>query len=410
MSSAAPLALLAATELVMLWILSSAASRGQGLIPFVAGLALLAATLEAFRRGARRPLYALWFVSLLATVAALAFEALLASSPGLLKGRVADVAYSGYHWQRGGIYDLDPVLGPVMRPSFARPMYWNGHRWRHETNAAGYRGPLLARADAVFLGDSMIYGHGVEEDETVAAAFSAQTGESVANLGVQGTCVLQSVVRFLDHGRPLRPRRVFLCVHPTDVEDALHFYGAAELRRVSSLPLADGARPRVLPEFQPPTWRTPVRLWAARFALPLRCSGIAGALVRALRERALAAPPRDPFVPTQGDRDRIISGLAPADPEADRTSWEAQRHAVAELARAGRRSGARLVLFDIGYPDGFSAAVKALAAEVGATYSPAGRAALDRALAGERVYLPNDGHWTPLGSRLVAEALAAAPE
>jgi hypothetical protein len=45
---------------------------------------------------------------------------------------------------------------------------------------------------------------------------------------------------------------------------------------------------------------------------------------------------------------------------------------------------------------------------VGAEYSSAGAQALQRALAGEPVYLANDGHWTGRGAAIVAEALAQA--
>ena len=53
-----------------------------------------------------------------------------------------------------------------------RRAYWQGHWWRHSANAAGFRGALVDQADAVFLGDSMIYGHGVEDEETVSSQFA----------------------------------------------------------------------------------------------------------------------------------------------------------------------------------------------------------------------------------------------
>jgi hypothetical protein len=71
-------------------------------------------------------------------------------------------------------------------------------------------------------------------------------------------------------------------------------------------------------------------------------------------------------------------------------------------------AGARLVLFDLGYPREFSAAVEALAGALEVRYSPAGRVALERARAGDEVYLADDGHWSPLGSQVVARELAGA--
>jgi hypothetical protein len=402
------LALLALSELLLVWVVASAASRGQGHWFFAAGLAALAVALAAYRRGRRSVLHGLWFASLLAVLTALGLEAALHLWPGILKGRVANVAYTGYHWQRGGIYRLDPHAGPVMRPSVRRGMYWNGHWWTHESNAAGYRGELLDRADAVFLGDSMIYGHGVEADQTVPAAFARRTRLAVANLGQQGTCVIQALLTLLDKGLALRPSIVLLCVHHTDLEEAERYYGEPELRRFLTLSVVDGARPLVVPEYRPRAWWSPARLWAEDLAIPLRSSGILGAVGRSVRDGDLArgGVRRDPFLPTDGDVEAILPALDPAAPERVRLPWEANRHALAEVHRACQRMGARLVVFDLGYPRALTESVERAAHEVGAVYSGAGRIALARARAGEVAYLADDGHWSPRGAEIVAEELA----
>jgi len=400
--------LLVAGEMALVWLIASAASRGQGHWFFAAGLAALAAALVAYARGRRSVLYGLWFASLLTALTALGLEATLHLWPGILKGRVANVAYTGYHWQRGGIYRLDPHAGPVMRPSVRRRMYWNGHWWTHESNAAGYRGPLLGRAQAVFLGDSMVYGHGVEADQAVPAAFARRTGVAAANLGQQGTCVIQALLAFLDKGIALRPSVVFLCVHPTDLEEAERYYGEAELRRFLTLSVEGGARPLVVPEYRPRAWWSPARLWAEDLAIPLRCSGILGAAARSWRNRDLApaGARRDPFIPTDGDVEAPMPALDPAQPARVRLSWDANRHALAEVQRACARMDARLVVFDLGYPRALTESVERAAREVGALYSPAGRVVLARARAGEVVYLADDGHWSPRGAEIVAEELA----
>lgn len=77
-----------------------------------------------------------------------------------------------------------------------------------------------------------------------------------------------------------------------------------------------------------------------------------------------------------------------------------------EIKRACDGIRARLVLLDLGYPEAESRAVEALAAEIGLGYSPAGRVVLARALAGEEMYLVDDGHRTPAGCRTIAEELA----
>ena len=400
-----PVALL---SLVPLWVVSSAASRGQGFVFFAAGTVMLALALGAFARGRRDVLYRYAYLLVLAAAAALAFEGALYVRPTLLRGRLANIAYNGYHWQRGGIYELDRHRGPVLRPRVRRTMYWNGHWWRHESGDEGWRGATVARADAVFLGDSMIYGHGVEEPETVPARFAARTGRIAVNLGQQGTCQIQSLLTLARHAPRLRPRVVFASLHFTDLAEVARYYDDEELRRFADAP--DGSRyePAVRAEYRPRPWWDPVAFWSRRVALPLRCSGLAGTIARYNRPSARASDhvARDPFVPTDADIESRLPELEPDGSGTARLPWRAERRAVREMKRLCDGLGARLVVLDLGYPRGFSRASEELAREVGALYSDAGRQVLARSRAGERVYLADDGHWSPAGSDAMAEVLA----
>jgi hypothetical protein len=383
-------------------VIASAASRRHGGIVLALGLALLWTGLRSRRRGRPEWLLRLAYLSVLAAVSALLVEAALHLRPGLLGGRVANFAYTGYHPYKGGIYSIDPHVGQLMRPDVHRWMYWNGHWWRHDTNRRGWRGPELDRADAVFLGDSMIYGHGVNEEGTVSAQFTLRTGATSANLGQQGTCAVQQLVLLRRRGRPLRPRVVYLCAHPTDVEDVTRMYDDAEQRRF----LADPAyEPRVRPG--PPSSWDPLWLWGRYVGLPLRSGGILGTLMRTLREGPPREQPpgRDPFLPTEDEFSEVTRALYAGDGPAA-LAVRVHEESLREVARECARIGARLVLFDIGYPRAFSAATRSLAGEIGAEYSPAGEVALARAWRGARVYLANDGHWTAEGARIVAEELA----
>jgi hypothetical protein len=400
-----PVALVA---LLPLWVVASAASRGRGHVFFGAGVAALALALAAFTRGRRNVLFAYVYVLVLLAALALTFEAALYLRPALLRGRLANIAYNGYHWQAGGVYELDAHRGPVLRPHVRRTMYWNGYWWRHESGQAGWRGPDASRADAVFLGDSMIYGHGVEEAQTLAARFAARTGLSAVNLGQQGTCQIQSLLTLARHAPGLRPRFVFASLHPTDPEDAPRIYDAGELRRFADAPDGSPYEPTVRPDLRPPGRWHPGYIWTRFVALPLRCSGLAGAIARSGSPGARAADQfaRDPFVPTAGDIELRIAALEPDAPEDVRLAWRAEKRAVLEMKRLCDRLGARLVVLDLGYPRRFSGAVEALAREAGAAYSDAGRQVLARSQAGERVYLANDGHWSQAGTDAMAEALA----
>jgi hypothetical protein len=404
---AAEPALLAAGYALVWWLLASAASRRHGGAVFLLGLLLMGGAAWAHRRGRRAWLLRLCLASALAATAVLLVEAALRLRPGLLGGRVANFAYTGYHPYRGGIYDRDPEVGDLMRPGVRRWMFWNGHWWWHEANARGWRGPERGSSKALFLGDSMIYGHGVAGDDTVPARFERLTGLGTANLGQQGTCAVQQLALLRRRGLALRPRIVFLCAHFTDPGDAARLFDEAELRRfVAGQP----PPPRVRAEYGPPPARDPLWLWARHAGLPLWSGGIFGSLVRGARERRLRefTASRDPFVPTPSEMDEALPELAAGNGEGASLAWQAHRRAVVEIERAARAAGARLVVFDLGYPRGFSAAMEALAGELGVEYSPAGRVALRRALTGEPVYLANDGHWSARGAAVVAGELARA--
>src|SRR5262245_21258468 len=180
--------------LLLLWFVSGLARTGAGLL-FAAGASALAGCLVLARSGRRRPLFALQVGLLLTAAAVGGVESALRLAPGLVHGQAANAAFSAYHCGPGGIYEKDAHLGHALRPGAACDTYWNGHWWRHECNHAGYRGPDVGRADVVFLGDSMVYGHGVAQEHTVPARFTARTGLAAANLGQQGTCLVQMWLR-----------------------------------------------------------------------------------------------------------------------------------------------------------------------------------------------------------------------
>jgi SGNH hydrolase-like domain, acetyltransferase AlgX len=395
-------AALSALYVVLLWLVSSML-RGKGILLVAAGAAALAAALVAASRGRRQPLYRLFFLTALAAAGTLGGEGILWLAPGLLKGRLANQVLGGYHSEPDGIYVPDPYLGRTLRPGFARSMYWNGHVWRHEANADGYRGPRFDRADAVFLGDSMIYGHGVETAQTVPARFQAVSGLSSANLGQQGTGPVQALELLRRKGLRLRPRYVFLCAHPTDVMDGPAAYDPAELARFVE---TDGYRPLARAGDESRIFQ----YWLFHVAIPLRAARVLRGVLHPAEPGlgpAVAANDDAHFVPSPEYVAEPFAPLAPGADAGTKLGWSALRRAIVEIAHESQRIGARLVVFDIGYPTAFSAAIEGVAGEVGARYSDVGRTVLARARRGEDVYLRRDGHWSPAGADAVARGLYA---
>jgi hypothetical protein len=374
------LTLIGAAYAASVWVVSSL-FRGKGVVVAAAATIALILALRSALAGRREILYRLVSTTFAAACGLLLIEGAIRWVPGLLSGAVANAALSGYLSERDGIYKFDPYMGFVMRPDYRRPMYWNGHRWHHATNALGFRGPWMDRADAVFLGDSMVYGHGVEEEETVPTRFARWSGLSSANLGLQGSSPVQDLELLRRIGLRLRPRYVVLCLHPTDVTDALPVYEVSELTRFAG---EEGYRPLAIQAHGGKD--TVFDVWLKHVALPLATARV----VRALAYRAW----RPPDVAVSAGGEDAIPEVAFAE---SKLGWEVLRQAVREIDRESRKAGARVVLFDLGFPPRASEAFEQLALQLGIQYSDAGREALRRAKSGEDVYLRHDGHWTRTG-------------
>jgi len=98
----------------------------------------------------------------------------------------------------------------------------------YTTNSARYRGPLVSPEDPgdkiVLLGDSNIFGFGVDDDKTIAARMNTRlpSGTRAINLANGGWSLPQEVRRYIELGAKLRPRAVVLHMGNTDLVDALY--------------------------------------------------------------------------------------------------------------------------------------------------------------------------------------------
>ena len=180
----------------------------------------------------------------LPTVATLvAFELILRAFPGLVPIDVGTAIYSVYGTGPGDIYFYDePTRANFMWPNYRTRAYWNGYVWEHRTDELGFRNPddLNARS-IVWLGDSMIYGHGVEEEDTAVARLRREHGLAAYNAGRQGDCLYQEylVARLLL--REVAPRTLVLSVFMNDFEDLEVYRTPEEIAVPPELSLDVGA-------------------------------------------------------------------------------------------------------------------------------------------------------------------------
>lgn len=119
------------------------------------------------------------------------------------------------------IYFVEPHLHVlVFKPNFETTCVFNRLRWKHHGDRWGFRNPeSWDQADVVLLGDSMTYGHGVEEDETIAHFLREDLGTRVANLGITSGSPVEYLAYFRNFSVHLSPKVVVALVFANDVED-----------------------------------------------------------------------------------------------------------------------------------------------------------------------------------------------
>ena len=171
-------------------------------------------------------------------------ELYLRHFPHTLPHALANHLTTPYHTGPSGIYRWAPELRTtLMHPNHERTIDFNGYWWRHKTDSRGFRNPVeTLTASVVLLGDSIVYGHGVEEVSTIRHHLEAILGQPVANLGIQGSSIHNEYQVLKTFGLGLRARYVFLFFLANDIDD-LGRLGEAALAAFLDTAVSDHATP-----------------------------------------------------------------------------------------------------------------------------------------------------------------------
>jgi lysophospholipase L1-like esterase len=347
--------------------------------------------------------------------------------------------------ERGKFCRYDPLLAWSGIPNASGTLEWADARFGVRQNALGFRGPLYgpttgARRVAV-LGDSFVWGFGVEDEEVFPRVMErlSRAPLEMVNLGVSGYGTDQEYLLWSSLGHRFHARDVLLVVTITnDIFDdqAAERYGYAKprftLRRDGSLELENVPVPRHEGPWDVTERATPsssgLAALAARWgglSLTLDALSCYGPGRVALEERGVL-PRRVPGYDVEAALYRE------SDPAVS-VGWVTFFGLVEMLQRDVAGEGARMTVVLVPgiaqtYPDlwrSFESRIPRVGLEHLDPFAPnrliSGRLAalgipvVDLLPAFREVgrrnpflYFPLNGHWTPAGHRLAAETILEA--
>jgi hypothetical protein len=334
----------------------------------------------------------------------------------------------GYVIFGNGIYRFDTELNMKrMRPHYVREMFFNGYHWTHRGDWMGFRNPVdRAAVDVALIGDSMIYGHGLEENQTVSSHLERLIGRPVANLGEQGAAMDYEYQILRHDAVRLHPRYVFIFFLNNDITDVMQRVKDADNRRFLALPLSDHTTPWFSPSHPYPNHplndlyvvrsskllETLVNMWMAALRARWHSNPARGAAsVGAVKPVTAAIAPSDA-------RDDALLPLDPAwisvppfagDPKMQ-LALRFHLRAISKANDFAKRNGMRMSFIFISTP---RVDYNTLYEEINAEYCREHgidffslRPALESARrAGKEINLPHDGHLTDAGAAVTAKAL-----
>lgn len=312
------------------------------------------------------------------------------------------------------LYDLPPLAMQYTKPDFDCDCAWSGYRWRHHTDAYGGRNPAREdHADVVLLGDSITYGHGVEESVTFSHVMRDRLHHSVMNLGFMGRCPVHYVAMMRNIVLPRRPRVVVTVLFQNDLDDVLSYRTEAEIRHY--IETGEAAEARYVSEAGLRAYdRAPRGVGALSwdwFTQRLLVPRAIGFYARRWSATHRLTPMRPPDELVTGRDDAAV--ITPTPPEHLAMAYT--RRAISDMNRWATDAGATLVLAVIpGLQRGTYRRDRMVAAMTREIARDRGVPMLDLApvlSAGDGVarpgcLLPRDGHLSAEGHARVGRALA----
>jgi hypothetical protein len=154
-------------------------------------------------------------------VAFLGLELVLRIYPDVVNYKIQNLAFSKYDYLPNGMYKRETTIRMnFMKPNFQTRAFLNGYWWKHRTDANGFRNPTdLQSYNIALLGDSFIYGHGLEEEQTVVHFLRSYYNYNAYNMGRQGDCIFNHYVLLRMYMSKLKIKTALVFVFLNDIKD-----------------------------------------------------------------------------------------------------------------------------------------------------------------------------------------------
>ena len=335
----------------------------------------------------------------------LALEATLRRWPLLLGHAFANGALTRYTTNAGGIYYFDRrVRVHFMIPNHRTTMYYNGYVWQHQTDALGFRNdPLHVPADVVLIGDSVVYGHGVNFEHTVGHLLEQRSGLRVANLGRESNCAFQEAYLLTTYLPVFRPRVVVHVFTFNDIEDLYVYLANAVMEEFIAQPVD---------RITYPSRTDPAKLLAdreqrirnRRLLRRLEDELYVMKMLRWLEYRVREWRASVPHAEAAYDP-RTRHDVANVSTDPSSLGWRYTAHALAYMKYLTDRAGARLVMAPYA-EDRQIEILRGIATRYGIEIIDTAPLFTGPLFTGPS-FLPRDGHLSPHGARVMADLIAA---
>lgn len=338
---------------------------------------------------------------------ALVIEVTLRLRPELIGQEFANGVLSKYRHGEEGIYYLgqtcEGLYFNLMKPNFSTTAYYNGYRWQHQTDQWGFRNPPAHTPASILLsGDSYIYGHGVDYEQTVGYFLQTDGMHRAYNLGRQGDNIFQQHFLLNQYIDQVNPKYVFYFFYNNDITDLYDLLLAAN--RMSQTEMEQYFRQAIARpddhimqcDWQHESPQQPSPRNRLRPLIQLLTAKPYIARVPAFLSFRQAQTPPSPNAQPQ-----TANSEPPVEPPL---TWQYLEQLILEMNAVAVQEGAEFVVVPISLWN-FDHHEKLK--EIAATNNISFIATYDQFNSGSdpALYLENDGHFSELGAKKMAEMI-----